>query len=426
MWWCMVGLAFGAKLKTEVKEELTHPTLFGAVVSVRVDDDRGRTVYSRGSEQRLVPASTVKWLTAIAAVDKLGFDYRFATTVQVTGEVDGTTLNGDVYWVGDGDPSLGEEDPDAVLDEIVNTLVASGIRRVQGALIIDASAISDPPLGNGWMWDDLKFGFSAPYTGLNLGRNLGGFRAFLDEEACETVEDRRGGPLVDPIACFSATLEARLADAGVRFTEDARQGPVPVDATEFVRIESAPLGELVSHMLLESDNLYAECLFRAVDPAPDRTHKGVSAWLDGLFERAGITPAYIRLADGSGLSRYSLVSADTLVELTDWAVVQEWGPELIDRLPIAGVSGTLEERTVGTPAEGRVWAKTGSMSGVRNLVGVVEDAKGRNVRFAILFNGVAAQRAAIDVQDRILTLLSISRRRRIRKADLKAAFPTEQ
>ncbi|MEN0064271.1 MAG: D-alanyl-D-alanine carboxypeptidase/D-alanyl-D-alanine-endopeptidase [Myxococcota bacterium] len=424
MWWGLVALASAASLKKEVKDELTHPTLYGAVLSVRVDDERGKTLFERGSEQRLVPASTMKWLTAIAAADRLGLDDTFVTTVQVSGEVVGDTLYGDIYFVGDGDPSLGEEDPTEVLDEIERIFAETGIRRIKGGVVVDSTIIADPLLGQGWMWDDMRFGFSAPFAGLNLGHNLG-HRAF-DAESCATVDDKRNAPLLDPVTCFADVLDARFETMGIRRSQEPRVGRAPNDATEFVRFESEPLRELVNRMLLDSDNLYAECIARAIDADGTQSLKGAREVVDELFARADLSPSFLRLADGSGLSRYSLLSADTLVELTAWAVEEPWGRELRDLLPVAGVSGTLENRGVGTPAEGRVWAKTGSMSGVRNIVGVVQDAKGRSLRFAMLFNGVAAQRAALEVQDRILTLLSISRRRRIRKADLEEAFPNEE
>ncbi len=426
MWWALVAsLAMGAGLERLLNEELDHPTLYGAVMSVRIDDDRGKTLYARGSEQRLVPASTTKWVTAVAAADQLGLDHRFVTTVKVAGELVDDTLYGDIYWVGDGDPSLGEEDPDEVLDHIARVMGGTGIRRVVGGVVIDHSIVVDPPLGRGWMWDDVPFGFSAPYSGLNLGHNLG-HRAFYGVEGCETVDDRRGAPLIDPPTCFGALLERRLASVGIRTTEAPRAGEVPLDATEFVRFESPPLSELLNFMLLDSDNLYAECIARALDPDDARTISGAAETIEALFDRARLPPSFFELADGSGLSRYSLVSADTLVALTAWAIDQPWGPDLLDLMPIAGVCGTMENRCVGTPAEGRVWAKTGSMSGVRNLVGVVQDAKDRNLVFAILFNGVAAQEASRQVQDRIVALLSISRRRRIRKSDLEEAFPQDE
>ncbi|MEO0600525.1 MAG: D-alanyl-D-alanine carboxypeptidase/D-alanyl-D-alanine-endopeptidase [Myxococcota bacterium] len=425
MWWALVSLAVAGGLKKLVDEELDHPTLHGAVVSLRIDDERGKTLFARGSEQRLVPASTMKWVTAVAAADQLGLDHTFTTTVEVAGVLVGDTLYGDIYWVGDGDPSLGEDDPNEVLDEIARVMGGTGIRRVKGGVVVDHSIVTDPPLGAGWMWDDMRFGFSAPHSGLNLGHNLW-HRAFKDVEGCESVDDRRDAPLIDPPTCFGNLLQARLVEAGIRTTKEPRAGDVPNDATEFVRFESPPMSDLLNRMLLDSDNLYAECIARALDPDGARSIGDAREVLDGLFERAKVTPTFFKLADGSGLSRYSLVSADTLVELTSWAVQQPWGLDLLELMPIAGVSGTMENRNVGTPAQGRVWAKTGSMSGVRNLVGVVQDAKDRNLRFAILFNGVAGQKAAREVQDRILTLLSISRRRRIPKADLELAFPNDE
>ncbi|MBX2803249.1 MAG: D-alanyl-D-alanine carboxypeptidase/D-alanyl-D-alanine-endopeptidase [Myxococcales bacterium] len=413
------AVAWAGGLRGMVKRELETEALDGAIVGVRIDDHKGRTLVDRGADVRLVPASTVKWLVAVAATDLLGFDYRFRTRLQATGHLDGDVLHGDLILKGSGDPSFMEEDARPLFASVVETLNASGIRQIRGRVLVDDSVVTDPGLGVGWMWDDARFGFSAPVSGLNIAHNV----QKPGLTSCEVAGDR-GTPLKEPAICVAAVLDDVLKRAKVR----VRGGEVAVargsdEAWDLVVWESAPLEELLERMLLDSDNLYAESIARALDKSPRRSFAGAREALNEVLGRAGVRPAGTRFVDGSGLSRYAMVSAGDLVQLTAWSTSQRWGRRLRQLLPVAGVSGTLEGRGAGTAAEGRVWGKTGSMSGVRNVVGVAFDQKGRPLHFALMFNGVVGPRApTIAVQDRIFTLMAISRGGRVGRKDRIAAF----
>jgi serine-type D-Ala-D-Ala carboxypeptidase/endopeptidase (penicillin-binding protein 4) len=115
-----------------------------------------------------------------------------------------------------------------------------------------------------------------------------------------------------------------------------------------------------------------------------------------------------------------------MVQVAAWITRQPWGPDLVDLLPIAGQDGTLQGRMVGTPAEGRARAKTGSMTGVRNIVGYVRNAAGEELVFAMLLNGLASPKSeAIALQDRVIALLAASKRRRVPRRSVAALVPSE-
>ncbi|HHO54090.1 MAG TPA: D-alanyl-D-alanine carboxypeptidase/D-alanyl-D-alanine-endopeptidase [Deltaproteobacteria bacterium] len=409
--------AQAGSLRHLIHQRLSDPALEGAVVSVWIQSDRGRLVYEEGGDRRLVPASTLKWLTAVATVEALGPDHTFETELQATGYLDGGVLHGDLVWIGSGDPSLGEEAPGLLLQQVVGLLSDAGIERIEGAVVVDAGAIADAPLGAGWMWDDIPYTFSAPFGGLNLGHNL----KLPGLERCE-AHGEAGAPLKEPPRCAARALTQALIDAGIEVTGEPTVSPAPPGGAQLLSWTSPPLSELVQKMLLDSDNLYAECLVRQLDPGAGRTFQGALPGLEAVLRRAGVGDQGSRIADGSGLSRYSMISARSLTAVTSWALEQPWGPELAEWLAITGVCGTLEGRCVDTPAAGRVWGKTGSMSGVRNVVGLVHDARGRQLRFAMLFNGVTSpQGPAIEIQDEVFVLLALSRRGRVRRRDWIAA-----
>ncbi|MEQ1570872.1 MAG: D-alanyl-D-alanine carboxypeptidase/D-alanyl-D-alanine-endopeptidase, partial [Myxococcota bacterium] len=220
-----------------------------------------------------------------------------------------------------------------------------------------------------------------------------------------------GSPLVDPPACLASEVTRALVAAGIAVDGPPMVGPAP-DVVELVELASPPLRDLVRHTLGASDNLYAECLRSALDTVSPREPGVADGRITALLVDSGVPAEQARLVDGSGLSRYSLLSADALARVSTWVAVQPWGAELIELLPVAGRDGTLATRLVGTPVDGRLRAKTGSMSGVRNLVGYVSNADGEPLAFAVLFNGfVAPQAQAIAVQDRVILLIAASDRR---------------
>jgi D-alanyl-D-alanine carboxypeptidase/D-alanyl-D-alanine-endopeptidase (penicillin-binding protein 4) len=127
------------------------------------------------------------------------------------------------------------------------------------------------------------------------------------------------------------------------------------------------------------------------------------------LEALGVGDAAVRVADGSGVSHYNLVSADLLVRLlVDMHERGGRGYELFRRsLPVAGVDGTLANRMKGTAAERRVFAKTGTISAVSNLAGYVDTRSGRRLAFAILCqNFVGSAKPWRALQDRVCAALA--------------------
>ncbi|MEZ4235683.1 MAG: D-alanyl-D-alanine carboxypeptidase/D-alanyl-D-alanine-endopeptidase [Myxococcota bacterium] len=400
--------AHAAKLERVVEDLLDDAALDGASVGLVVTDAEGRERVAIDPQRRLIPASTAKWVTAAAAAHELGLDYRFETTVAATGWTEGDTLHGDLVVVGAGDLSLGDPDPQQVAADLAALLRQLEVTRIEGDLVVDASHFDGPSHGPGWMWDDLGYAFSAPYTAANVAHNLA-----VAGVACP-AQNGPGSPLVDPPACLAALLLEGLPPAGVEVTGTAAVRAVP-EAVPIGVLRSAPLRELLARMLATSDNLYAECIARALDRRPVADAAEARARVDDVLQAAGIPRERLSLVDGSGLSRYSLASAAAMVRLTRWADTQPWGPELEALLPVAGQQGTLAARMTATPAEGHVRAKTGSMTGVRNLVGWV-DTSGGPAAFAFLINGVAVpQQEVIALQDRVMAVIAASDGRRVKR-----------
>lgn len=224
------------------------------------------------------------------------------------------------------------------------------------------------------------------------------------------VDDNRGrtdpGFLADPALGRGETFRDRLTAAGVTVAGPVSAGVAPAGAVAVAGLDSAPVGELLSRMLLASDNEVAESLTReagVILAGGGSTPAGTLA-LEARLLDACAPLAAGGWADGSGLSRRDLRSAREMRRLVLHARTQSWWPELTARLPVAGQSGTLAGRFNGTAAEGRVRAKTGTIIGGVSLTGVVTTASGREAVFSVIVYGEGAPSARRVVDDLVIAL----------------------
>ena len=460
-----------ARLAETLDAILASPTFGRASVSVVVRSlDTGETLFRRNGQTWLVPASTMKVLTAVAAAERLGWQYRFETRLVATGPIVNGTIDGDLLVVGTGDPTITPRHPSRAdaFDQWAEQLKAQGVRRVNGHIIGDDSAMAPPGLGIGWAWDDLQEDYGAAYGALQYrdsvvevtmgpGRTPGAppvvylapanHDLYVDVRAVTSAEGTApsltltrpigsrflevhgqapigSAPMTLATAAANPTLfyvnELRAAlirhgiavDGSGRDIDELADRPRAADGTTLLVDLSAPLAEIVTQMLEWSLNSYAETLLLAMDQTPPATASdGVSRLRDTLTA-LGVPPGSYSTRDGSGLSRNDYLSADALVATlaAAWASPTLRGP-LRAALPVAGADGTLGRRLRGTPGEGRVFAKTGSMSNVRSLAGYVDTLAGETLAFAVMTNGFDSRGAEIDqrVDELLLALTALPR-----------------
>jgi D-alanyl-D-alanine carboxypeptidase/D-alanyl-D-alanine-endopeptidase (penicillin-binding protein 4) len=207
-------------------------------------------------------------------------------------------------------------------------------------------------------------------------------------------------PASDPAQLAAATLRDLLTQAGIRVTGSARSGRAPEGATEVAAIESAPLKEVVGQMLAASDNTTAELLTKEIGvktAGQGTTAAGVAASLQ-ILQRVQLANGVV-LNDGSGLDRGDRLSCDVLAAVLDRAGAE---PAIVDGLPVAGQKGTLRDRLVGTPAAGKIRAKTGSVRNARSLAGFARSNTPEQLVFAYIANQDRIDgNAALAIQDRL-------------------------
>jgi D-alanyl-D-alanine carboxypeptidase/D-alanyl-D-alanine-endopeptidase (penicillin-binding protein 4) len=429
--------------------------------------DSGETVFERNPRLLVMPASTMKIVTLAVASERLGWDARFTTRVETTGAVEDGVLRGDLIVTGDGDPTIVErDDAPRVLDDLALQLSFLGIRRIEGRLVGDDDALPDQALGSGWAWDDLPFGFAAPVGALQFNESAADLVISAGAEPNAPASMRlepgsselaiTGGvwttaadvpPLVftrrrpftrvvevsghvpmtgrdyvrplavdNPTRAFVLAFRDALGRAGIAVTGDAADIDDLADKPAGVRTlllasQSPPLRDLAVRLMKESQNLIAETLLTRIALVSDSPDVELITAARGGYERTlerwGVPGDQVIVADGSGLSRYDYVTAEALVAiLTRMARQPADAAAFEPTLPIMGVDGTLAKRLKGTRAEGRIHAKTGTMSNVRALAGYLTTDAGERLAFAIVGNNFKGRAATIDaVVDRALLAL---------------------
>jgi len=330
--------------------------------AVAVDLRTGRTVFSSNAQRPLLPASAEKLPVAFAALRVLGPRFRFRTELLGAGSRAGDTWSGNLWLVGYGDPTLTTAD----VERLARKFAATGVRRVAGRVLGDDTHFDARRDAIGWKphyvgvesrpLSALSVG-GLPLTGVN-GSAIAAARAFADA----------------------------LVRRGIAVTGRAGTGRAPQDALPITFDLSKRLAELLKLVNGESDNFAAEMLLKelgATISARGSTANGARV-VRAELAAAGVPLAGVRVADGSGLSRFDRLTASSLAAiLRAGSADPEIRDAFVTSLAVAGVSGTLEKRLDLRATRGRVIAKTGTTMRASALAGYVR----RRYIFAILQNG---------------------------------------
>lgn len=368
-----VALPWPRNIQYRLDSLLRHPMFETSTVGLEVYDLTADSIlYKVNEHQMLRPASTMKLLTAITAIDKLGGSYQFRTQLYYTGKVEDHTLTGDLYCVGGFDPRFNIDDMNAFVESIRHM----GVDTIRGSIVADRSMKDADLLGEGWCWDD----DNPPLSPLTIGRNT----QFVDRFIRQLVDD-------------GVVLDVRVSD-----------GTLPDSAFHLCsRFHS--IDQILLRMMKQSDNFYAEAMFYQL--AAHQGHrparaKDAAAIVKRLISKVGLGHRPYRIADGSGLSLYNYLSADLEVRLLRYAYRNSTVYlHLLPSLPVAGSDGTLRNRMRGSFAADNVKAKTGTLEGVSALAGYCTAANGHRLCFSIINQGVMHTSNARRFQDRVCNAL---------------------
>lgn len=390
------------RLSTDLERALDDRVLGGARerTCLAVSGPGGSPAFARRPELSLIPASTLKILTAVVALARIGPDARLTTEVRASAPPrDGVV--GDLWLVGGGDPLLATADfavdagyagqprlatpMEALADRVVN----AGVRRVEGRILGDESRYDDRRLVPSWNPRYIAGFEVSPLSALVVNKNL-------------LVGTRAFGP--PPPAHAAAVLATLLRARGVAVGATG-EGAAPAGSVRVTAIDSPPLAEVVGEVLQHSDNLGAEMLVKELGVrfgGSGSTVAGLQVVRDHLVGM-GVALDGLTAVDGSGLDRSDRLSCDILQRVLG-AVGDE--SDLSRVFPVAGSEGTLYRRFFNTPAAGKVRAKTGSLEGVAALSGWTTAASGRSIRFSLLANELPSAQVGAALQDKVVNALA--------------------
>ena len=352
-----------------LKSEMFQTSQVGIMI---YDLDADSAIYRHNERQLMRPASTMKVITAITALDRLGGAHQFSTDLCYKGTIENNTLTGTIYCVGGFDPRFNSDDMRAFAESIHKM----GVDTIRGKIIADKSMKYDKTYGEGWCWDD-------------------------DNPTLSPL-------LISRKDIFLSRFVKRLNDMGIVVEAELDEGIKPGDAFCICH-RFHTMDQVLLRMLKESDNLYAEAMFyqlAASSGARPATAKQARAIVMNLVRKLGLNPNSYRFADGSGLSLYNYVTAELEVAMLRYAYENSnIMLHLKPALPIAGTDGTIKSRMRGPFTNDNVRAKTGTLTGVSSLAGFCTAANGHQLAFSIINNGLRHTNNAHAFQDKVCTEL---------------------
>lgn len=405
-----------------------------AVWGIRVEEDDGSVLVDRNGTKLLMPASNRKLFAAAVALECLGADSRIATELWTSAATVSGRLEGDLVVKGDGDPSFGGrfyEDKLSVFAPFLRALQTRRIEEIRGDIVADVSRYDRETVPGGWKVGEIGAEYAAPVDALAFNENLIGVD--LDDPDCgaplaaahpdfvlitadvtcgpvgepearSTTDNRvmvtgtvkpadakHWGDIIavsDPALFAAQAFRAYLVQNGIRVSGIARTSSAPQEWSEKIgEIDSPFLFQIASRLLKNSQNLYAEMLFKRVSPAGGPASYAAAREEERRFltREVGIDGREFTFADGCGLATDDLVTPAAAVRLLRYLNAPGRHPLFWAILATPGEEGTLRKRL--TEFGDRVRGKTGSIRGVNALSGIIRSVDGMRYRyFSIIVN----------------------------------------
>ena len=383
----------------EIVEKYPAMTTGIEIYSLKQD----KLLYSLNSNKLLTPASNAKLFTSICALNTFGKDYQFTTQIISDNEIIENVLIGNIYLKPDADPSFNSKS----LENLIKKLHELGLKEIKGDFLIINKEFDQEGFAPGTTIDDLGDSYFNPVGSLIIDHKAAVVAPvntvnFTDNKKLENIFFD-----LNSVLRFLFNKYDIKFSSVINFTQE-----IPAKSYLLAEHKSEKLSAIIAFLLKESDNLYADCLFKKL---AFHKYKEAATWQKSreclnefLKEKLNIEPLDIKIVDGAGLSRYTLVSPHQIITLLKWAYVQPNFKDFLDCLPVAGIDGTLKERMLDTKS--KVKAKTGTCGGVSSLSGYIE-TEDDLIAFSIINNGYLSQSlynppCKTEIEDAICKLLA--------------------
>lgn len=442
--WAIGSISSAASLQSGVDQLINrlNPNVnLGIVV---YDLTSGSTLYKRNAERLYIPASNMKLFSEAATLMALGPDYRFKNQLSTSaGQLNQGTLHGNLYLHLSGDPSFTRTD----LNTLLSSLKQWNINAIEGNVIIDSSLSSVTAYPPGWLTSDLAYSYGAPIAPLMLDANRltvtvnpgsqvgsaalvevddGGGAIVLNNQATTKASEKGCGvgfsldkdnhltvrgcvglgqwavqqrlAIKNPLMYVQGMIKSELARANIQLNGQVQLGKAPAGSFLIATQYSKPVSQLMADTLKPSDNLYADSLYlhtaAKINGSPLNWNEAQPVIKKFLEQQTGIDLKNAIFTDGSGLSRYNLVTPEQTISLLKFLYQRfSLSYEYIAALPISGRDGTLQKRFKDPGQQGFVRAKTGTMTGMNSLSGYLYTVNGHTLAFAMYINRLPGKSA---------------------------------
>jgi serine-type D-Ala-D-Ala carboxypeptidase/endopeptidase (penicillin-binding protein 4) len=444
---------------------INEPALQGAISGISIRSaSNGQIVYDHWGDIRLRPASNMKLLTAASALSILGETYTFHTEIFTNGVIKKNTLKGDLFIKGKGDPSLSK----SVFNKMAEELKKKGIKRINGDLIGDDTWYDDARYSLDLPWSDETAYYGAQISALTAspnkeldtgtviieikpGKEIGKKaqvriipqtkyvkivnhtnmvspkeRKFIEIERkhakniitingtipLHTKKMKEVVAVWEPTRYALDLFKQALIDHGIKINRRIKTGITPENAQLLLTHQSEPLSELLIPFMKLSNNGHAEMLIKEIG----KVSEGEGSWKKGLKVQKSVIAKYsanpktMVLRDGSGISHVDLIPANQITSFLFTIQKEKWFPYYLNALPVGGnsekfVGGSLRKRFKNPMFQGKVKAKTGTISTVSALSGYVETQSGQKLIFSILLNNLLDESRGKKIEDKIVNIL---------------------
>jgi D-alanyl-D-alanine carboxypeptidase/D-alanyl-D-alanine-endopeptidase (penicillin-binding protein 4) len=421
------------------KKNLSH----AAVSFKAVDLSTKKTIASCNENMSLTPASSLKIVSTATALDYLGENFCFETPLCCDGFIRKSTLYGNLYIKGSGDPSLGSEfmpdDKERFLNEWLTAVKDAGIERISGRIIVLDQLFGYEGVSPKWLWEDMGTYYAPGVYGISVFDNM--YRIYLQSFAPgDETSILYTDPLINHLQLrnevkASDDLPDETAVFGLPFSNEMRlYGTIPANKSSFVVkgaipdpglflanyfhdylqkngiliegqpttyrlhpvtpdkekelgvVRSADLASIIQGVNVRSDNQYAEHIYKVLTVLD-------SVDISNYWEEKGLDSSALFMVDGSGVSPKNALSSGFLIDLLIY-MNERSGKSTVFRqsLPVAGKEGTVASFLKNTPLNGKARLKSGSMSNVQSYSGYIE-SKGKRYAVALIVNNFTGKRA---------------------------------
>lgn len=407
--------------------------------------ESGNIIKAHQNNKSFTPASVMKLVTTATLLSKRTPEFRYETQLSYSGKIVDSTLQGHIIIQGGGDPTLGSKeffaDPYEWFETGVEHITKSGIKEIDGSIIVDASVFDKRPVSGKWIWEDIGNYYGAGTYGLSCFDNA--YHLFFRKTAIDEVAQ------VDSVSAYACDLQFESHVTGANNQKDEAYiygspwglekqiyGTIPAGEKTFhikgalpnppltaarmfnfflekadIKVKqdahvswkktteptrhiwtwhSPQLREIVRVTNKYSNNLYAEHLFKSLSASEEsRQPASLSTSIDEVitfWKKQGLDTEGIKIHDGSGMSCANLLTPDFVVSLIDYMMESPYHADFYKSLAIAGVDGTFKSFLNGTELQGLVRGKSGTMFGVRCYAGIFEKSPSDKYSFCIMVN----------------------------------------